>query len=123
MLEFAREVRDGQRETLSVVTDEVGNPTFAPDLASAIAALIDTSAYGVYHLTGTGYCSRYEFAREILRIGGYEDVPVAPLRLREFGRASSPPPFAPLANTAAAALGIALPTWQDALAQFLRPAS
>jgi dTDP-4-dehydrorhamnose reductase len=108
-----------QLGTLRVVTDEVGNPTFAPDLAAALAQLIQTEAYGVYHLTNAGYASRHDFAREILRISGREDVPVEPITLDAFERASTPPRFAPLANTAAMALGIRPRPWQEALASFL----
>lgn len=108
-----------ERGALRVVTDEVSNPTHAPDLADALAALIQTSAYGVYHVTNAGYCSRYEFAREILRISGREEIPVEPITLDEFQRASTPPRFAPLANTAAAALGITPRPWQEALKAFL----
>jgi len=104
---------------LRVVTDEVSNPTFAPDLAAALAELIETGAYGVYHLTNAGYASRYDFAREILHIAGREDVPVERITLDAFERDSTPPPFAPLANTAAAALGIQPRPWQEALAAFL----
>jgi len=111
-----------ERGALRVVTDEVGNPTYAPDLAVALAALVRTEAYGVYHLTNAGYCSRYDFCREILHITGREDVPVEPITLADFRRDSTPPPFAPLANTAAAALGIALRPWQDALTEFLNAA-
>ena len=108
-----------QGGTLKVVTDEVGNPTYALDLAAAIAALIRTGAYGVYHLTNAGYCSRHDFAREILRISGREHVQVEPITLDDFERASTPPRFAPLANTAAAASGIELRPWQEALTEFL----
>ncbi len=108
-----------QGGALRVVTDEVGNPTYAPDLAAAIGALIHTEAYGVYHLTNAGYCSRYDFVCEILRISGRDHVPVEPITLAGFQRASTPPRFAPLANTAAAALGITLRPWQEALAEFL----
>jgi len=108
-----------ERGTLRVVTDEVGNPTYAPDLAAALADLIRTEAYGVYHLTNSGYCSRYEFAREILRLTGREHVSVEPITLDQFRRDSTPPRFAPLANTAGAALGIVLRPWQEALTEFL----
>jgi dTDP-4-dehydrorhamnose reductase len=104
---------------LRVVTDEVGNPTFAPDLAQALGRLIETEAYGVYHLTNGGHCSRYDFAREILRISGRADVPVEPITLDDFERDSTPPRFAPLANTTAAALGIRPRPWEEALAAFL----
>jgi dTDP-4-dehydrorhamnose reductase len=109
-----------ERGTLRVVTDEVGNPTYTPDLAAAIAALVQTGAYGVYHLTNAGYCSRYDFACEIVRISGRGHVPIEPITLDDFQRTSTPPRFAPLANIAAAALDIELRPWQEALEEFLK---
>ena len=109
-----------ERGALKVVTDEIANPTYAPDLADAIAALVHTSAYGVYHMTNTGYCSRHDFVREVLRVSERGYVPIAPISLDDFQRASTPPRFAPLANTAAAALGITLRPWQKALEEFLK---
>lgn len=108
-----------ERGSLKVVADEVGNPTYVVDLAGAIAALIETHAYGVYHAVNAGAASRYDFAREILRLSGRESIPVEPLALAEFQRASTPPAYAPLANNAAAALGITFRPWQAALAEFL----
>jgi len=108
-----------ERGSLKVVADEVGNPTYVVDLARAIAALIETHAYGVYHAVNAGAASRYDFAREILRLSGRESIPVEPLALAEFQRASTPPAYAPLANNAAAALGITFRPWQAALAEFL----
>lgn len=104
---------------LRVVTDEVGNPTYVEDLAEAIVQLIDTHAYGVYHLVNEGAASRHAFAQEILRLSGRENVPLKAITLADFERLSSPPPYAPLTNTAAAALGIRLRPWQEALADFL----
>jgi dTDP-4-dehydrorhamnose reductase len=103
---------------LRVVTDEVANPTYAPDLADAIACLIQTRHYGSYHLVNEGYCSRYEFAVEILKQSGRESVPVSPITSGEFERVSTPPPFAPLRNTVGTALGITLRPWQEALADY-----
>ena len=111
----ARADIDGQ---LRVVTDEVANPTYAPDLADAIACLIQTEHYGLYHLINEGYCSRYEFAVEIMRQSGRESIPIAPITSDQFQRTSTPPPFAPLRNTVGAALGITLPPWQEALADY-----
>jgi dTDP-4-dehydrorhamnose reductase len=107
------------RGALRVVTDEVGNPTYAPDLAAGIAALIRTGAYGIYHLTNAGYTSRYNYVREVLRLAGREHISVEPISLDDFQRPSTPPRFAPLANTAAAALGITLRPWQEAVKDFL----
>jgi dTDP-4-dehydrorhamnose reductase len=105
---------------LSVVTDEVANPSFVEDLADALLKLVATEHYGLYHLTNSGYCSRYEFARKILELSGRRQVPIEPITLADYPRASTPPPFAPMANTAAAALGITLRPWEEALAEFLK---
>lgn len=103
-----------------VVTDEVGNPTYAGDAAEAIGKLIYTGQYGTYHLVNSGACSRWAFAREILRLAEMEDVPVQPIRLSDFKRPSRPPRFGALKNLAAAGLGITLRPWQEALAEFMR---
>jgi len=104
--------------SLRVVNDEVSSPTYTIDLAEAIAQLVQTHAYGVYHFTNSGYCSRYDFAKEILRLNGREHIPVQPVTLAEYPRLSVVPPFTPLANTRGAALGIELRPWQAALADY-----
>ena len=104
---------------LRVVADEIGNPTYVADLAEAIVRLIETHAYGIYHLVNEGIASRYDFALEILRLGGRGDLPVEPIPQVAYTRASTPPRYAPLANNAAAALGIRLRPWKAALADFL----
>ncbi|EOR24554.1 dTDP-4-dehydrorhamnose reductase [Clostridium sartagoforme AAU1] len=57
-----------QKESLSVVNDQLGNPTNANDLAYHILKLIETDEYGVYHCTGKGECSWYDFATEIMKL-------------------------------------------------------
>ncbi|MGI6209270.1 MAG: dTDP-4-dehydrorhamnose reductase, partial [Anaerolineae bacterium] len=115
MLSLARE-----RGQLSVVTDEVSTPTYAPDLAEAVAALVRTGRFGTYHLVNEGICSRHEFARATLDLAGLQSVPVRPMLLKDFVRASTPPPYAPLRNFAAAeGVGIRLRPWQEALADYL----
>lgn len=116
---------DAAGKPLRVVTDEVANPTYAPDLAKAIAQLIETRAYGIYHLTNAGYCSRYDFATEILRLTGRGHIPIEPITLADYQRPSVVPPFTPLANTKGAELGIELRPWQEALKAYIaeNPAS
>lgn len=109
-----------QQPELTVVDDEIACPTYAPDLAQAIVRLLDSGQYGIYHLVNEGACSRYEFARAILRQAGRGDYPIRPIKLRDFQRASSPPPRAVLRNFAAAALGIVLRPWPEALAEHLQ---
>jgi len=112
-----------ERGPLKVVTDEVANPTFVGDLAEAIVQLISTGRFGLYHLTNSGYCSRYDYAKKILELTGRGHLRVEPITLAEFPRPSTPPKFTPLANTAAAALGITLRPWEEALAEFLKETS
>lgn len=111
----------GRQPALSVVRDEIGCPTYVPDLARALAELIATSHYGVYHLVNGGSCSRYEWAVEILRRANVPR-PVKPISLAEYSRASTPPPNGALENLAAATmLDIRLRHWQEALAAFFEP--
>jgi len=104
---------------LRMVDDEVGNPTYCADVAEGVARLITTGCYGTYHLVNDGSCSRYAFCREILRQAGHADLPVTPIRLADYRRDSTPPPYTPLANLAGADLGITLRPWHDALAAYL----
>lgn len=109
----------GKTGALSVAADEFGNPTYAPDLAAAIVQLAHTGQYGIYHLTNAGFCSRLEFAREIMRLTGKADVPIAPILSAEWLRPARPPLHSILANTNGAAHGITLRSWQAALAEYL----
>ena len=103
---------------VKVVTDEISSPTYVPDLVIAIKQLVATQHFGTYHLTNEGVCSRYDFAKEILRLSGRGDVPLYPITSDAFERASTPPPYAPLANNLAAALGITMRPWQEALVDY-----
>lgn len=103
---------------LKVVTDEISNPTYTLDLAAAIAHLVTTQAYGIYHFTNAGYCSRYDFAREILKLSGRENIPLQPIYLTDFVRPSAVPPFTPLANVKGPELGIEFRSWQEALKDY-----
>ena len=104
--------------TLKVVTDEVSAPTYAPDLAQAIAQLIVTDHFGFYHFTNSGFCSRYDWACHILALSGRGDVPVEAITTADWKRAAPPPLYAPLVNFAGAALGITLRPWEEALQEY-----
>ncbi|HSP55843.1 MAG TPA: dTDP-4-dehydrorhamnose reductase [Dehalococcoidia bacterium] len=109
--------RDGK---LRAVTDEIASPTWTVDLAEAISKLVRTKAYGVYHFSNAGWCSRLEWAVEILRLAGMSGVPVKPATMAEFDLPYRKPPFTALANNNGAKLGITLRPWQEALAEHLR---
>jgi dTDP-4-dehydrorhamnose reductase len=111
-----------KHRALKVVTDEVSAPTYAPDLAQALAQLIETRHYGIYHFTNAGICSRYEWACKILELSGREQVPVEPITTDDWTRAAPPPLYAPILNFAGAALGITLPPWEEALQEYFRAA-
>jgi dTDP-4-dehydrorhamnose reductase len=108
-----------QGKPLRVVIDEVANPTYAPDLAQAIAELVETERFGIYHLVNAGFCSRYAFARYVLDRAGLADVPVVPISSREWQRASQPPLYSALSNHAGALANITLRPWQEAVDAFL----
>ena len=106
-----------ERGALSMVTDEIGSPTYAPDLADALARLLPSDLYGIYHLTNSGTCSRFEWALEALRLAGLADVPVTPTV--NYQRPAPVPKLLELRNLAAASqLGITLRPWQDAMAAY-----
>lgn len=109
-----------ERDELAIVDDEIGNPTYAPDIADAINRLIDLPVYGIYHFVNEGHCSRFEFAREILRLADVNHVALKPIKLVDYRRDSTPPAFAALRNfVGATELGIQLRPWQAALNDFL----
>lgn len=103
---------------LRVVADEVGNPTYTPDVAVAIDALVAQARYGVYHLVNEGQASRFEFAQAVLAANGRSHVTVTPISHREWQRPADSPLHAVLINQAAAAFDIVLRPWQAALAAY-----
>jgi dTDP-4-dehydrorhamnose reductase len=112
-------------QALRIVTDEIATPTYAPDLAQAIAQLIEIRsggqpAYGVYHFTNSGQCSRYDWARRILALAGLGAVPVTPALLADFPEAVPKPANSALRNFCGSELGIKLRPWEEALEEYFR---
>ncbi len=112
---------------LSFVTDEIATPTSTEDLAAAIRELIARGApAGIYHLTNSGEASRYDWAIEVLRLSGMSGVSVDKATTEQLCAngydGPRKPPYSVLANTRAAALGITMRPWQDALAAYLERA-
>ena len=109
-----------ERDTLSVVTDQVGSPTWTRDLAAAICALLRTGVTGVYHTTNSGMCSRYEQVQEILRVAGLE-TRLKAVDSSAFPRPAKVPPYSPL-DTAKLArdTGHTMRPWQQAQEEYLR---
>ncbi len=103
---------------LRVVSDEFGNPTYAPDAAAAIAQLIESNRFGSYHLVNEGWCSRHQLAQHVLAHSGRGHIELTPITHKEWQRSSQPPLHAVLVNQAAAALGIRLRSWQEAVEEY-----
>ena len=106
-------------KNLRVVTDEVAHPTYNDDLADAIASLIQTERFGIYHLVNEGACSRYDFARYALDQAGYADTPIERIASHEWQRLSIPPTYTRLMNIAGKSVGVQLRPWQEAVTAFL----
>lgn len=106
---------------LRVVCDQIGTPTYTPDLARLLADMIVTERYGVYHATNEGeYISWYDFACEILRQAGSKAI-VHPVTTAEYGLSKAARPFnSRLDRSKLADKGFTpLPHWQDALQRYL----
>lgn len=116
---FPRKILDlsDRHPSLSIVTTEVGHPTYAPHLADAIYRLVQSGAYGRYHLVNEGCVSRYDFARAVLDAAGRGDYPVTPTD--HYPRAATPPERVELSTCAAHRIGAALPAWQEGLAAWI----
>ena len=110
-----------ERPEIAVVNDQRGCPTFTRDLASTLAHLCRKSARGIVHATNSGDCTRYDFAKEILRRAGSSTV-VRPVSSAEFPRPARRPAYSVLSPATLAAYGIGMPVWQDALRRFLTAA-
>lgn len=111
------------RGTIEVVADEAGNPTWAADLATSLVALVGARGAGLFHLTNAGRATRYDLAREVATAAGLDPATVRPTTTVEFlARYPLParrPADSTLVNARAAALGIALPPWREAVQAYV----
>jgi len=109
-------------DTLRVVNDQVGTPTYTLDLARLIVDMSESEKYGYYHATNEGgYISWYDFTCEIFRQAGYTNT-VNPVTTEEYGLSKAARPFnSRLDKSKLIQNGFRpLPTWQDALSRYLK---
>ena len=109
-------------DTLRVVKDQIGTPTYTYDLARLLVDMLETEKYGYYHATNEGgYISWYDFACEIFRQAG-KNVTVIPVTTEEYGKSVAARPMNSRLNRSKLRdEGFTpLPAWQDALARYLK---
>ena len=109
-------------DTVRVVSDQIGTPTYTYDLARLLVDMIETDKYGYYHATNEGgYISWYDFTCEIFKQAGYT-TNVVPVTTEEYGLSKAARPFnSRLDKSKLVEAGFTpLPTWQDALSRYLK---
>ena len=109
-------------DTVTVVNDQIGTPTYTYDLARLLVDMIETEKYGYYHATNEGgYISWFDFAKEIYAQAGYS-TQVKPVSTAQYGISKAKRPFnSRLDKSKLLQNGFTpLPTWQDALSRYLK---
>ena len=109
-----------ERESLNVVFDQVGTPTYAGDLALAIFSILegglDRGNEGIYHFSDEGVCSWYDFAVEIARAAGHDKCRIAPCRTAEYPTKAPRPAYSVLDKSKLKrTFGIEIPHWRESM--------
>ena len=109
-----------EKESLNVVFDQVGTPTYAGDLALVIFSIIEGDLYagneGVYHFSNEGVCSWYDFANEIAIAAGNLECNIQPCHSSEFPSKVTRPPYSVLDKTKIKqTFGVDIPHWRDSM--------
>ena len=108
------------RDSLTVVNDQFGSPTYTYDLAKLLVDMVQTDKYGIYHATNEGICTWYEFACEIFKQAGL-NVKVAPVTADQYPAKAKRPSNSRMSKDKLEENGFErLPSWQDALARYLK---
>lgn len=104
---------------LRVVGDQTGRPTYAVDLAEAIAHLVSVHARGVVHVANQGMTTWWDLARQALDEAGYPEVAIDRIKTSDLKTDAMRPAWSVLDTTRAEALGVKMRSWQDAVAAYL----
>lgn len=112
-------------DKLTVVDDQIGSPTYTPDLARLLVDMAESDKYGIYHATNEGFCSWYEFACEIFRQASefdsdYKNVSVSPVTSDKYPSKAKRPSNSRMSKEKLTENGFSkLPAWQDALRRYI----
>lgn len=108
-----------EKDMITVVNDQRGNPTNANDLAYHILKLIETEEYGIYHCTGKGECTWYDFAKAIIQLSG-EKCEVRPCTSEEYRTPAKRPEYSSLDNMMLRnTVGDEMRDWKEAIKSFM----
>jgi dTDP-4-dehydrorhamnose reductase len=112
-----RQARSGN--VLRVVNDQRGSPTFTRDLSGAIRNLLSFSEMGTFHVTNSGACTWYEFAVEILRVKGLNDIKIYPISSEELNRPAKRPANSVMdCSRYEKVMGTKMPLWTEGLQKY-----
>ncbi|GAX60214.1 dTDP-4-dehydrorhamnose reductase [Candidatus Scalindua japonica] len=115
MLELSSKYKE-----LSIVTDEIGSPTFTPDLAKALLTLINHKCEGIINVSNYGSCSRYEWAEYIFKVMGCK-IQIKPIKSSEYKRLASVPLNSTLnCQKFTTITGMKMRHWQEAVESYLK---
>ena len=110
-----------KEKTIHAVKDKIGSPTFAGDLAKNLIALVESGRHGLYHLCNQGFCSRFDMAKEILKILGRTDVKLVPVSSKSFRAPAPRGRSEAMVNLKLGLLGLdRMPPWQKSLEKYLK---
>jgi dTDP-4-dehydrorhamnose reductase len=110
----------GKNPVLKVVSDQVSVPTYTEDIAAITMLAIDRKVSGLYHLTSSGYASRYEVARYFLEKTGAKSI-ILPVTSDHFPSPAKRPYFSAMSNgRLSAELGCAIPDWKNAIDRYIQ---
>ena len=108
-----------QRDTVSVVCDQIGSPTYTKDLSPLLVSMIESEKYGTYHATNEGYCSWHDLASETFRVAGL-NMNVIPVSSDAFPSKIKRPENSRLDKSALDENGFSrLPDWKDAVKRYV----
>lgn len=108
------------KNSISVVSDQIGSPTYTVDLSNFISSIILTNNYGIYHVTNEGYCSWFEFASEIIRLSNLK-CSILPILSSDYKTDAKRPYNSRLDKTKIDNIGLKrLPDWKNATNRFMK---
>ncbi|MEW9123300.1 MAG: dTDP-4-dehydrorhamnose reductase [Thermotaleaceae bacterium] len=109
-----------EKKELQIVSDQIGTPTYGVDLAYHLLHLALTDEYGIYHCTGNGQCSWYEFAKSIFAYA-HRDCSIHPISSEEYPTLAPRPHYSTLDNSMLrCTIGDSMRNWKEALVDFMK---